>query len=365
MARRIAPIGHEEQLTLVDHLDELRSRLFTSLIFVGIVFALTFWQSDRVLGVITKPIDNALSTNKSTEDKQLDADEVQYAFQESVTKAIDALQADSADLSKAVTALRTSDTLASDAELRRTIATLQARIAARGKALDLLDLEPPAIDRRPVTLGVTEPFLVTITSSLYAALLFSLPFLLYQIYAFVIPAFTPREKQVAVPLMFMVPFLFVAGVAFAYYLVLPQAANFLLNFNDNEFDIQVQGREAVSFVTTFLIGVGLMFQLPVGILAVNRSGIVSVPQLRAARRYAVVIFAVVAAVLTPTPDPGTMLLALTPLVLLYELSIIAASWLEKYRPLEPPSEEQVLGELATDYAPLPFDDDDDSPPALP
>ena len=358
MARRIAPIGHEEQLTLVDHLDELRSRLFTSLLFVGLVFALTFWQSDRVLGVITKPIDDALSVNQSTEDKKKDADEVQYAFQAAVSKAMDALQADTADLSTAVTELRNSKALAGDAELKASIAALQAKIAVRAKALDKLDLRPPPIDRRPITLGVTEPFLVTIRSSLYAALLFSLPFLLYQLYAFIIPAFTPREKQVAVPLMFMIPFLFIAGVAFAYYLVLPQAANFLLNFNDNEFDIQVQGREAVSFVTTFLIGVGLMFQLPVGILAVNRSGIISIKQLRSGRRYAIVVFAVVAAVLTPTPDPGTMLLAMTPLVLLYELSIIAASLLERYRPLEPMSDEQVLGELAADYAPLPLDDED-------
>lgn len=357
MARRIAPIAHEEQLTLVDHLDELRSRLVSSLLFVALVFAFTFWQSDTILGVITKPIDDALSTNKTESDKKLDSDEVQYQYQATISKALKALKADTADLSSAVDALGASAAIEDDDALAAQLDRLQTRVDARGKVLDRLDLTPPAIDRRPVTLGVTEPFLVTIRSSLYAALLLSLPFLLYQIYAFIIPAFTPRERQVAVPLMFMIPFLFVAGVAFAYYLVLPQAANFLLNFNDNEFDIQVQGREAVSFVTTFLIGVGLMFQLPVGILAVNRSGIISIPQLRAGRRYAIVVFAVVAAVLTPTPDPGTMLLAMTPLVLLYELSIIAASLLERYRPLEPPSEQQLLDDL-TEYAPLPMDGDD-------
>lgn len=357
MARRIAPIAHEEQLTLVDHLDELRSRLVSSLLFVALVFAFTFWQSDRILGVITKPIDHALSTHKSSESKELDSDEVQYEYQATVSKALKALKADSGDLSDAIGALGASDAASGDKALAAELTRLRARVEARGKALNRLDLTPPAIDRRPVTLGVTEPFLVTIRSSLYAALLLSLPFLLYQIYAFIIPAFTPRERQVAVPLMFMIPFLFVAGVAFAYYLVLPQAANFLLNFNDNEFDIQVQGREAVSFVTTFLIGVGLMFQLPVGILAINRSGILSIQQLRSGRRYAIVAFAVIAAVLTPTPDPGTMLLAMTPLVLLYELSIIAASLLERYRPLEPPSEQQLLDDLA-EYAPLPMDGDD-------
>jgi sec-independent protein translocase protein TatC len=357
MARRLAPIGHEDQLTLVDHLQELRTRLFSSIIFVALVFAFTFWQSNAVLSFITKPVDDALSTTKSTKEKKKDADEVQFDYQSRVSKAVRALRDDSADLSKAVAQLQGSKSVGDDATLKASIAVLQARIADRQKLLSKIDLTAPPIDRRPITLGVTEPFLVTITSSLYAALLLSLPFLLYQIYAFVLPAFTPRERKVALPLMLMVPFLFLAGVLFAYYLVLPQATNFLLNFNDTEFNIQVQGAQAVKFVTTFLIAIGLMFQLPVGILAITRSGIIGVAQLKTFRRYAIVFFAVVAAVLTPTPDPGTMLLAMAPLVVLYELSIIAASWLDRVRPLDPPSEQDALDDLV-DYAPLPLDDDD-------
>ncbi len=102
----------------------------------------------------------------------------------------------------------------------------------------------------------------------------------------------------------MIPVLFIGGVAFAYYIVLPQTTRFLLNFNSGEFDIQVQGREAVKFVTSFLIAIGLMFQLPVAILAITRSGIVGVPQLRAFRGYAVIVFAVLAAVLTQHPIPA-------------------------------------------------------------
>ncbi|MDO9357182.1 MAG: twin-arginine translocase subunit TatC [Solirubrobacteraceae bacterium] len=357
MARRLAPIAHEDQLTLVDHLQELRGRLVSSMLFVTLVFAFTFWQSDRILAVITKPVDEALSTNKTDDSKKKDADEVQFAFQSSVSKALLALKDDSTDLNKAVDALKGSESVSDDKALTATIATLQDRIAKRAEVLKKLDLVAPAIDRRPITLGVTEPFLVTITSSLYAALLLSLPFLLYQAYAFVLPAFTPRERTVALPLMLMVPFLFLGGVLFAYYLVLPQATGFLLNFNDGEFNIQVQGREAVKFVTSFLIAIGLMFQLPVGILAVTRSGILSVKQLRSGRGYAIILFAVVAAVLTPTPDPGTMLIAMAPLVVLYELSIIAASWLDRVRPLDPVTEHSALDDLS-DYAPLPLDDDD-------
>jgi sec-independent protein translocase protein TatC len=355
---RIAPVGHEEQLTLVDHLDELRTRLIISIAAIAVAFAFTFWQSEWVLGVITAPVDSALSTDSaSEEEKDRDSDEVQYAHQQQVSEALGLLSDDAAATRKAVDALRASETVEGDRTLAAQLASLSAAMAKRGDQLAKLDLTPPEIDRRPITLGVTEPFLVTISSSFYAAILLVLPFLLFQLYAFVVPAFTPRERQAAVPLMFMVPVLFMMGVVFAYYLVVPQAANFLLNFNDNEFDIQVGGRDAVKFITSFLIAIGLMFQLPVGILALTRSGIVTVTQLRQSRRYAIIGFAVLAAFLTPTPDPGTMLLALAPLVVLYELSILLASWLERRRPLEPLGEEPDLDRLADEYAPLPVDDD--------
>ncbi|MEN0015017.1 MAG: twin-arginine translocase subunit TatC [Solirubrobacteraceae bacterium] len=355
---RLAPVGHEDQLTLVDHLDELRSRLITSIIFVALAFAITFWQANAVLGFITHPVDHALSSGKASNSKHKSSDEIQREYQQRVAKAIATLKAQNADLDSAVSVVGSSKTTAADATLKGEIAALQAKIADRQKVLDKIDLTAPPIDRRPITLGVTEPFLVTITSSLYAAILISLPFLLYQIYAFVLPAFTPRERKVALPLMLMVPFLFLAGVLFSYYLVLPQATNFLLNFNNGEFNIQVQGEQAVKFVTTFMIAVGLMFQLPVGILAITRSGIISVKQLRGFRGYAIILFAIIAAVLTPTPDPGTMMLAMAPLVVLYELSIIAASWLDRVRPLDPPDDQAVLDDLSN-YAPLPMDEDDD------
>lgn len=356
MARRIAPIGHEEQLTLVDHLDELRSRLVSSLLVVALIFGFAFWQSDRILGFITEPVDKALSTHGSVQDKADDADEVQANYQARLSAAVQALRADTADLAEVTTKLQSAGGI-KDAAVKREVAKLQEQIEERQAKLAKLDLEAPPIDRRPITLGVTEPFMTTITSSLYAAILLSLPFLLYQIYAFILPAFTPRERQVAVPLMFMIPVLFIGGVLFAYYVVLPQTTRFLLNFNSGEFDIQVQGREAVKFVTSFLIAIGLMFQLPVAILAITRSGIVTVKQLRAFRGYAAILFAILAAVLTPTPDPGTMLLALLPLVVLYELSIMLASWLDRFRPLDPAPNQGALDDLSA-YAPLPMDDDD-------
>ena len=134
---------------------------------------------------------------------------------------------------------------------------------------------PDATGRRPVTLGVGEPFTVTFRVVGYAAMLLCLPLLLYQAYAFILPAFSPREREVALPLMAMVPFLFVAGVVFAYYLVLPNAINFLQNFNDDNYDILLQARDFYKFSIMVLMVMGILFQVPIGILAITRVGIVT------------------------------------------------------------------------------------------
>ena len=180
-----------------------------------------------------------------------------------------------------------------------------------------------------MTLGVGEPFTATVRIAGYAALLIALPFLLYQAYAFVLPAFSREERSVALPLMAMVPFLFIGGVVFAYYMVLPNAINFLQNFNDDKFDILLQAKDYYRFSITVLIAMGLCFQVPVGILACTRLGIITVAQLRQSRRYSILGIAVVA-MLLPGQDPVTMLSLMIPLYVLFEGSILLA-WLAERR----------------------------------
>ena len=155
-----------------------------------------------------------------------------------------------------------------------------------------------------------------------------LPLLLYQGYAFVLPAFSPKERQVALPLMVMVPFLFYAGVVFAYFLVLPAAVDFLQNFNDDNYDVLLQARDYNKFAIMVMAVMGLLFQLPVAILAVTRTGILTVAQLRKHRRYAILIIAILAALL-PGGDPVTMLLMMIPVLVLYEGSILLAALLDR------------------------------------
>jgi sec-independent protein translocase protein TatC len=162
------------------------------------------------------------------------------------------------------------------------------------------------------------------TVSAYFAILLAMPILLYHLYAFVLPAFTPRERKVALPLLLLVPFLFIAGVVFCYFVVLPGAMQFLLSFNSDEFQNQVRARDYYSFVSLTEIAMGIVFQVPVAILALCKLGITTPEKLRKNRRYAVLVIAIVAALL-PTIDPVTMLLEMLPLLVLFELSILLAS----------------------------------------
>jgi sec-independent protein translocase protein TatC len=211
-------------------------------------------------------------------------------------------------------------------------ARIVASVAAFGTALALcfwqnhalLDLlRAPIGDRELITLGVAEPFTTTLTIAAYAAIVLALPVVLYQVYAFTIPALAPGQQHATRLLALLVPVLFMAGAAFAFLVVVPAALKFLLHFNSDQFNTQLRAREYYSFVTLTTLAVGAVFQVPIGILALTRLRIVSVAQLRTVRRYAYVGCAALAAAL-PGVDPVSMLLETVPLIALYELSIVLA-----------------------------------------
>jgi sec-independent protein translocase protein TatC len=173
----------------------------------------------------------------------------------------------------------------------------------------------------PITIGVGEPFTTTLTVSFYFGLLFALPVILYQAYAFVIPALNPRERRVAFPVMVSAPVLFLIGVAFAYLVVLPPAVRFLQGYNSGNFDILVQAKTYYSFEILTMLGIGLAFQLPIGLLALQHLGVINASTLTRNWRYATVIIAIIAATM-PGADPVTTGLETLPLVILFLLSIV-------------------------------------------
>ena len=310
---RLRPVGHEDQLSLIEHLDELRSRLIICAIGFGIVFALCFWQNDVLLDVINKPLEESTTeTRVETADGRLEGT---AQFQ---TQLRNALEQTSTALDR-LAASPTAENAADRRALEEAADSLRVAVAA------LPETVPP---RQPVTLGVGEPFFTTLTVSGWFALLFSLPLILYQLYAFILPAFSPNERRIALPVLICVPGLFVAGVVFGYLVVLPSALTFLQNFNAEEFDILLQARDYYRFAVLALAAMGLLFQIPVGVLAFTRAGIVSVQTLRRNRRYAVLVIAVLA-MLLPGTDPVTMLLAMIPLAVLFEGSLLLAALFDR------------------------------------
>ena len=244
MARRVRAISHDDQLSLVDHLDELRSRIVVCAVVFGVALALCFWQNNLLLEVAGGPL--------------------------------------------------------------------------------------PGDHKQLITFGVTEPFTTTITVAAYGAVILSLPILLYQLYAYVLPAFSPTERKAVLPILLLFPVLFLAGIAFSYFVVMPAAVSFLLNFNDAQFNIQVRAKDYYSFFAMTMLAGGLVFQMPLAILALTTLQIVRVDQITKNRRYAYLGLAILAAAL-PGVDPISMLIELVPLLVLFELSIFLAKVFDRRR----------------------------------
>jgi sec-independent protein translocase protein TatC len=256
--RRVKPAAYDDRLTLVEHLDELRTRIIVSLVAFGVAFGLCFWQDDLMLDIANWPL--------------------------------------------------------------------------------------PEGTENPITFSPTEPFFTTVEVSAYGALVLSLPVILYQIYAFVLPAFSPHERRTLTPFLIAMPLLFAAGVAFAYFVVMPAATQFLLNFNESEFNIQVRAKEYYGFFGITLVALGLLFQIPIVMLSLTRLEIVEPEFFAHNRRYAIFIISVVAAA-APGGDPVSMILIMIPLIVLYEASIVVAKRFGR-----PPRDATVKPEVSTGEA---------------
>jgi sec-independent protein translocase protein TatC len=331
-ASRLRPIGHEDQLTLVEHLDELRSRLIACLAVFLVAFGFCYWQNHWLLDTV---INRPLYSTQNLNGKQRSQDPLEQSarFELATGRAAAATSAALSSIDKVLQRASTRSGL-SPADRAALRASSKAVAAAATAQREAAAATPTNRKRLPITLGVTEPFVTTFTVAGYAALLLSLPFILYQAYAFVLPALSPRERRVALPLMIMVPFLFISGVVFGYFVALPRALDFLQNFNDSSFDILIRATDYYRFSIILLALIGALFQVPVGVLAVTRLGVISARQLARNRGYVILALAVLAAVATPTPDPVTMLVAMAPLVVLFEFSVLLARIFERRRATE-------------------------------
>jgi sec-independent protein translocase protein TatC len=307
MATAIRTIGHEERLSIVDHLEELRTRLIVSAVALAVVFGVCLWQNHALLEFINRPL------TRQTE-QQVARGEGPLGQTWLAQKGVLEVAKDTQSIARALSAPASGLPAATRARLAAAASRLEA---------DALKVPHSPAGTLPVTLGPGEPFTTTLTVALCFALVLALPLILFELYGFVLPAFSPRERRVVVPLLISVPFLFAAGVAFGYLVVLPAAVRFLQNFNSGQFNVMVQASQYYKFAATMLLAMGVSFQAPVAIVGAVHAGIVTPRQLRRNRRYAILACAAIAAFLPG--DAFTLVLETVPLYLLYEASILIAS----------------------------------------
>lgn len=200
--------------------------------------------------------------------------------------------------------------------------------AFRADLIAWLSAPLPADHPKPVTFGVAEPFTTSLKISATAGFALALPVVLWQIWAFLAPAFLPRVQRMIAGSVVGASLLFVGGVAFGYQIALPAAVRFLTTYDSSIYEIQVRASSYYSFALIVLVAVGLVFELPVFVLVLVRLGITSSARLRRNRRIGYVVVAAVAVAL-PGVDPVTTAFEMAPLMLLFEASIWLAVLLER------------------------------------
>jgi sec-independent protein translocase protein TatC len=241
MARLPRRLAHDESITVVEHLDEFRSRLLVSITAIGIAFAGCYVFQHQILTWLAAPLPD---------------------------------------------------------------------------------------DKKLFTLGVTEPFFTTVKVVFIAAIAFALPVILWQLWSFLAPAFEEHSQRIVAVFVAIATGLFTCGVAFGYYVILPRALGFLVNYNEDLFEIQVRATYYYSFVAYSLLAIGLIFNMPIFILALVRLGVVSSSAIRRNRRIGIALV-VIGAALLPTVDPISLLFETIPLLLLFEASIWASVFFER------------------------------------
>jgi sec-independent protein translocase protein TatC len=203
--------------------------------------------------------------------------------------------------------------------------------AFHDRVLDWLNRPLPAGHRHLLAIGVAEPFTVSLVVSIYAGFVVSLPVILWQLWSFFAPAFDPTVERKVLGLVAFATVMGACGLAFGYEILLPRAIHWLTNYDSKHFVHLIQARSYYSFVTTVLLGIVIVFQLPLVVLGLVYLGVVSSRGLRRRRRIGYFVVAVIALAL-PGPDPVTTMLELLPMWALYEGSIWLAVLVERRQP---------------------------------
>ena len=353
------------QMSFLDHLDELRKRLIYSAIGISIAFAVCFGLSDKIYRVLEKPVireaDIALDEQErkqfSSTDNRADllkslkeGDQINYTYVQesamSVERQLNYTPPQQTappvrrfwDFLKSATkeSVPTVSKIAAGTTIPITIVKKGDHLVATltnnwvlGKAVIEKGTELPEVFDKPVA-GVSRAKLVInrvaggfslyMQVAMYSSITFAIPFLLYQIWAFVSPGLYHHEKKYIFPVMFVGTLLFLAGAAFAYFIAFPSACSFLLSWQDG-FQTLLTADDYLDLILLMMLGFGLVFQIPTIAFILGRIGLITAKGLLKIWRWAIVVILIIAAVVTPTPDPVNMMILAAPMLGLYFLSV--------------------------------------------
>jgi len=335
------------QMSFLEHLDELRRRLVRSALFIAVAFCFCWYFSDYVYNFLSVPVRQALAEAQrrpvplqglTGEETILplssvkEGDTGRYVFGEAIKLGSSVIPAGASVQVK----------VARDRSEQIGVFTDEAVIAGvtvipRGVRLPLdLQASPdalPGIEDKLIVTTAMEPFSLYLQVALYAAVALSVPFLLLQVWGFVAPGLYPHERGYAIPFVLLSTVSFVLGAAFAYYVLFPPAARYLLGLGQ-DFRLLLKATDYFDFIVLIMLAMGVVFQMPAVTYVLSRIGLVTAGLLLRSWRISLVVILVAAAVLSPTSDVLNMMLFAAPMAVLYLVSILVAWMFGKPRQTE-------------------------------
>jgi sec-independent protein translocase protein TatC len=301
------------QMSFLDHLDELRQRLIHSVIAIAVAFALCFTFSDRIFNFLAVPVKREMCKAQLAKqadygqpklDSLKDGAIVQYSFAQQTAVENVPIPLGTTIRCKVVTtdgkkALALADTWSVG----------KHTIAAETPLNNIVNAKSLVGCGELILLGVASGFTLYMRVALYLGIGLAIPFLLYQVWAFISPGLYKHEKRYAVPVLTMTGFFFISGAAFAYYIAFPAACNYLLGLQTSGgFQTLPDAEQYFDLIILIMIGLGIVFQIPTVAFVLGRIGLITPKMMLKAWRYAVVIIAIISALLTPTADAFNMVL---------------------------------------------------------
>lgn len=337
-----------DEMSFMEHLDEVRKRLIRSVLIVGLAFILCWFVSDKIYDFLSIPVRRALSEAQRREikvegetgsEKVLPLSElkegetVRYVFDKATKVGVSVLSPGTS-----VGAKVSRDGAGNIGLFTNEAITTSNAIIPKGVRLpvdfNLKDLSEASAEESLIVTTVPESFTLYVTVSLYAAIALSVPFLLLQIWGFISPALYKYERSYVTPFVLLSSISFVLGAAFAYYILFPPAVTYLLGLGE-DFRLLLRATDYFDFITLIMFAMGLIFQMPAITYVLAKIGIVSAGFLWRSWKYALVIILIAAAVISPTGDVPNLMLFATPMMVLYVISIFVAWFFGKKRQVEP------------------------------